>query len=29
MFNFNSQMINKDGKKEYAIQITTDDYETV
>lgn len=27
MFNFNSQMTNKDGKKEYSIQITTDNYE--
>lgn len=27
MFSFNSQMTNKDSKKEYAIQITTDNYE--
>ena len=27
MFSFNSQMTNKDGKKEYTIQITTDNYE--
>jgi hypothetical protein len=27
MFSFNSQMTNTDGKKEYTIQITTDNYE--
>lgn len=27
MFSFNSQMTNTNGKKEYAIQVTTDNYE--
>lgn len=27
MFSFNSQISKKDGKEEFAIQITTDDYE--